>query len=94
MKANEAADILREKLLQGETAFVFRKKDGSRRPAVGTTNAGLIPSDMMPQNADGTDPMERQRERGVVNYYDLEKGGWRSCRDENIIEVDGEEVEG
>ena len=42
IKSTEAAAALREKLQQGETHFVFKKKDGSRREAVGTLSFDII----------------------------------------------------
>jgi hypothetical protein len=45
IKSENAAAALREKLQQGETHFVFKKKDGSRREAVGTLNFDLIPTE-------------------------------------------------
>jgi hypothetical protein len=35
---------------------------------------------------------EKQKDMGVVRFFDLEKGAWRSCKVENILEVCGEEV--
>lgn len=93
IEAHEAADRLREKLSQGETKFVFKKKDGTIRPAVGTTNLDLIPKDDWPLTADDIDSDYKDKNEGVVTYYDLEKMAWRCCKAENIIPNDGEEVE-
>ena len=82
------AETLRDALKKGETHFVFKKKDGSRREAKGTLNFDLIP------DADKQFKSEQQREESdaVVTYYDLEKMAWHSCKTENIIEIEGREV--
>lgn len=90
IKAEKAADVLRSKLREGEVNFVFKKKDGSRRPAVGTTNLDLIPQDLWPKGMN--DDAETVKNESIVTYFDREKGAWRSCKVENILEVDGEEV--
>ena len=87
------ADVLREKLQQGEVNFVFKKVDGSRRAAVGTTNPDLIPLDLLGSQKTPEQSLEEQRSQGIVRYFDIEKEGWRSCKVENILEVDGTEVE-
>jgi hypothetical protein len=87
------ADVLREKLLNGEVNFVFKKVDGSRRVAVGTTNIDLVPRDLWPKDMTSVEEStEKQKDSGVVRFFDLEKGAWRSCKVDNILEVDGEEV--
>lgn len=92
LTSENVADVLREKLHQGEVNFVFKKKDGSRRAAVGTTNPDLIPLDLLGSQKTPEQSLEEQRSQGIVRYFDLEKEGWRSCKVENILEVDGEEV--
>ena len=87
------ADVLREKLHQGEVNFVFKKVDGSRRAAVGTTNLDLVPQDLWPKEMTSVEEsVEKQKDMGVVRFFDCEKGAWRSCKVENILEVCGEEV--
>lgn len=90
IEAHEAADRLREKLSQGETKFVFRKKDGTIRPAVGTTNLDLIPQDLWPKDMSGE---YKPKDESYVTFFDLEKLAWRTCKAENIIAIDGEDVE-
>lgn len=89
IKSSEAAAALREKLQQGKTKFVFKKKDGSRREAVGTLNFDLIPTEDTQFKSD--EPREERTDQ--VTYYDLEKMAWRCCKTENILEVEGEEIE-
>ncbi len=87
------ADVLREKLLNGEVNFVFKKTDSSRRAAVGTTNLDLVPQDLWPKDMTSVEESnEKQKDSGVVRFFDLEKGAWRSCKSNSIINVDGEEV--
>ena len=89
IKSTEAAAALREKLQRGKTNFVFKKKDGSRREAVGTLNFDIIPTEDTQFKSD-----ERREERDdQVTYYDLEKMAWRCCKTENILEIEGDEIE-
>ena len=89
IKSTEAAAALREKLQQGKTSFVFKKKDGSKRNAVGTLNFDIIPTEDTQFKSD-----ERREERDdQVTYYDLEKMAWRCCKTENILEIEGDEIE-
>lgn len=94
LTSENVADVLREKLLNGEVNFVFKKADGSRRAAVGTTNLDFVPQDLWPKDMTSVEEStEKQKDMGVVRFFDLEKGAWRSCKVENILEVEGEEVE-
>ena len=88
IKSSEAAAALREKLQQGKTSFVFKKKDGSRRQAIGTLSFDLIPTEDTKFKSD--EPREERDDQ--VTYYDLEKMAWRCCKTENILEINGEEV--
>lgn len=92
IKSSEAAAALREKLQQGKTNFVFKKKDGSRRQAVGTLNFDIIPKDDWPVTADDIDSDYKDKNEVVVTYYDLEKMAWRCCKTENILEIEGVEI--
>ena len=73
-------DLLKNKLKNGIAHFVFQRKDGSIREAWGTTSHNLIKA-----NVNG-----RGYARDSVNcvcYWDVEKGGFRSLRFENLIQV-------
>ena len=73
-------DLLKAKLQMGVAHFVYMKKDGTLREAWGTTASNL-----MKANING-----RGIARDSVNtvcYWDCEKGGFRSLRFENLIEV-------
>lgn len=88
IKSTEAAAALREKLQQGKTNFVFKKKDGSRRQAVGTLNFDLIPA----EDTQFKSEEQREERQDQVTYYDLEKMAWRCCKTENILSIENEEV--
>ena len=73
-------DLLKAKLQMGVAHFVYMKKDGTLREAWGTTSSNL-----MKANING-----RGISRDSVNtvcYWDCIKGGFRSLRFENLIEV-------
>ena len=73
-------DVLKAKLQNGVAHFLFLKKDGSLREAWGTTANNLIKA-----NVNG-----RGMSRDSVNcvcYWDVEKGGFRSLRFENLVQV-------
>lgn len=73
-------DTLKAKLRSGVAHFVYLKKDGSLREAWGTTSHNLIKANV---NGHGID-------RDSVNcvcYWDVEKGGFRSLRFENLMQV-------
>ena len=89
IKKSEVATKLRSLLLDGETHFTFIKKDGTRRPAVGTLNFDIIPTEDTQFKSE--EPREERNDQ--VTYYDLEKMAWRCCKVENILEIEGEEVE-
>lgn len=88
IKSTEAAAALREKLQQGKTNFVFKKKDGSRRQAVGTLSFDLIPT----EDTQFKSEEQREERQDQVTYYDLEKMAWRCCKTENILSIENEEV--
>lgn len=94
LTSENVADVLREKLQQGEVDFVFKKVDGSRRAAVGTTNLDLVPQDLWPKGMTSVEESnDKHKDMGVVRFFDCEKGAWRSCKVDNILNVDGTEVE-
>ena len=73
-------DTLKTKLRSGIAHFCYLKKDGSLREAWGTTAHNLVKANV---NGNGID-------RDSVNcvcYWDVEKGGFRSLRFENLVQV-------
>lgn len=74
---------LREKGLEGQVEFDYIKKStGELRHAVGTFNLKQMPKDAstFSQNSSVYTPMQ-------IRYYDIEKQGWRSCTEDNLIAV-------
>lgn len=89
IKSSEVAEVLREKLHEGETHFVFIKKDGSRREAVGTLDLARIPYEDTQFKSE-----ERREERAdQTSFYDLEKYAWRCCKYASVVEIEGQIVE-
>lgn len=77
---SQMIDLLKAKLRQGICHFAYVKKDGSYREAWGTTASNLIKAKV---NGHGIS-------RDSVNcvcYWDVDKGGFRSLRFENLIQV-------
>jgi len=62
---------LRAELKTRNVQFAFKKKDGTLRTAIGTTNLSNVPEENHPKGIRQSSPM-------VVPYFDLEKEGWRS----------------
>lgn len=89
IRATNAADVLRKKLGEGVVTFAFVKKDGTLRKAAGTTNLEKIPTRLWPVM---DDMKERKQNDAVVTFFDADKGAWRCCKAEMIVEIDGEEV--
>lgn len=58
--------------------FVYKKKDGTIREAWGTTNAALAARHT---NGNGSS----RESYKTTAYFDVERGGWRSFRWENIV---------
>ena len=90
IKREDVANVLRTALKEGKTNFVFIKKDGSLRHAVGTLNLDEVPeSDKQFKHSE-----EEQVERtDGTSYYDLEKSGWRCCKFDSVVSINGKEVE-
>lgn len=73
-------DNLKKQMQNGIAHFAYVKRDGSIREAWGTTQKGLVEKYI---NGNGT-PREYYC---TTAYYDVEAGGWRSFRWENLIAV-------
>lgn len=86
----KAADIrtLKRLLRNGIVNFSYVKKStGKRRDAVGTLNKNLIPKD------DRDPDMMDGGSGDIVNYYDIEKKGWRRFDKENFIEYKKDNID-
>ncbi len=89
IKKEDAADVLRNALTSGKTDFVFIKKDGTRRTAIGTLNLDEVPdTDKVFKHTEE----EKQERPDQTSYYDLEKMAWRCCKFDSVIEINGEKV--
>lgn len=58
--------------------FSFTKKDGTTREAKGTLLESYI-------TVSSTSTNTRKKPEGIVAYWDLDKEGWRSFKQENLI---------
>ena len=67
------SDELRIQLYEGTVRFVFKKKDGTLRNAIGTTNLDIVPLDNHPTGNGG------ESSKASVRFFDMEKNAWRSC---------------
>ena len=74
-------DILKEKLKSGVAHFLYKKQStGEIREAWGTCSGQLMKAT---QNGRGLSVDQVN----TVKYWDVEKGGYRSLRFENLIQV-------
>lgn len=73
-------DELKHELRNGEVEFSYRKKDGNVRTARGTLKSDLIPEQHHPKDS------RYVASPDVTRYYDLNSGGWRSFRNDSLIE--------
>ena len=72
---------LKQKLRSGQIVkFVYLKSNGDIRVAYGTTNADFVKDKVCGWGVS-------REEYATTAYYDLESGGWRSFRWENLIAV-------
>ena len=73
-------EALKDRMRNGIAHFVFQKKDGSYREAWGTTNRSLAQKYI---NGNGV----TREAYATTAYFDVEAGGWRSFRWENLVIV-------
>ena len=78
---NTLLEELKERLRNGEVKFVFTKKDGTERVALGTTKKEIYGVEHEPK---GTG---RNKNENTTCYYDLEKQSWRSFVNESLIRI-------
>ena len=71
---SELRALLRCRVVQ----FAFKKKDGTLRTALGTTNLSSIPAERHPLGV-------RESSPSVVTFFDMEKRQWRSVSVRNEI---------
>lgn len=81
-KMNKMNELLKKKLAKGVARFVYTKKDGTLREAVGTNNRKELDKlDVLFADA-GVKLSEN-----VVRYFDLDRMEFRSFLKENLVEV-------
>ena len=73
-------DLLKEKLRNGVAHFIYMKKDGTIREAWGTCSGQLMKATQNGRGLSG-DMVN------TIKYWDVEKGGYRSLRYENLIQL-------
>lgn len=72
---------LKKKLRSGQIVkFAYLKSNGDIRVAYGTTNVDFVKNKIRGWG-------DSRENYATSAYYDLEKGGWRSFRWENLIAV-------
>ena len=78
---SQMIDLLKEKLRHGVAHFLYKKQStGEIREAWGTCNGQLMKATQNGRGLSG-DMVN------TVKYWDCEKGGYRSLRYENLIQV-------
>ena len=73
-------DLLKAKLQNGVAHFVYIKKDGTLREAWGTCASNLMKATQNGRGLSGD-------QVNTVKYFDVEAGGYRSLRYENLVQV-------
>lgn len=73
-------DLLKAKLQSGVAHFIYIKKDGSLREAWGTCSGNLMRATQNGRGLSGDQVY-------TVKYFDVEAGGYRSLRYENLVQV-------
>lgn len=73
-------DLLKAKLQSGVAHFIYMKKDGTIREAWGTCSGQLMKATQNGRGLSG-DMVN------TIKYWDVEKGGYRSLRYENLIQL-------
>ena len=73
-------ETLKAKMQSSVAHFIYLKKDGTIREAWGTTASNLMRATQNGRGLSGDDV-------NTVKYYDIVKGGYRSLRYENLLQV-------
>ena len=74
-------DLLKEKLRNGVAHFLYMKQStGEIREAWGSCNGQLMKATQNSRGLSGD-------QVNTIKYWDIEKGGYRSLRYENLIQV-------
>lgn len=73
-------DTLKAKLQAGTCRFFYKKLNGEIREAWGTTNPSLMANKIIGNGYSG-------EQTNTVKYWDVERGGFRCLRIENLMAV-------
>lgn len=77
---------LKTLLSEGRVTFTFKKTNGETRTATGTR---ILKSSIAMGFTDADMPKGIRREiPGVIAFWDIDKGAWRSVRESSIISID------
>lgn len=77
---------LKTLLSEGQVTFTFTKANGETRTATGTR---ILKSSVAMGFTDADMPKGTGREiPGVIAFWDIDKGAWRSVREDSIISID------
>lgn len=80
-------DVLRKDLQKYFVVFKYVKKDKTRREAYGTLREDFLKSEYTPSKKPKSDPIRNgyksAKSMGYLQYFDLERGFFRSLRTEN-----------
>lgn len=77
---------LKTMLSEGQVTFTFKKTNGETRTATGTRilNSAIA----MGFTEDDKPKGIRKEVPGVIAFWDIDKGTWRSVRESSIISID------
>ena len=77
---------LKTMLSEGQVTFTFKKANGEIRTATGTRilNSAIA----MGYTEDDKPKGIRKEIPGVIAFWDIDKGAWRSVRESSIISID------
>ena len=77
---------LKTLLSEGHVTFTFKKTNGEIRTATGTR---ILKSSVAMGFTDADIPKGIRKEvPGVIAFWDIDKGAWRSVREDSIISID------
>ena len=77
---------LKTLLSKGQVTFTFKKANGEIRTAAGTRI--LNSTIAMGYTEDDKPKGIRKEVPGVIAFWDIDKGAWRSVREDSIISID------
>ena len=81
-------ESFRDALANGFARFIYVKKDGTTRTALGTRSPSLIPVDKLPKGDMSEDEATWEDSAKTIPYFDLDKNEWRSFSVLNFNSLD------